>query len=86
MTRIQTNGTRSSTISTQFPAADPNALLSTERIDRRLVREPMSTPFIIIDLDIVRERYRALSALFPYATIFYAVKASPAVPIITALA
>jgi ornithine decarboxylase len=48
------------------------------------VRPP--TPCVVIDLDIVRARFRALTSLFPGVSIYYAVKANPAPEIITALA
>ncbi len=56
------------------------------RIDRFLTDQSFATPFIVIDLDIVRARYRALQQVLPAATIFYAVKANPAPEIIRALA
>lgn len=36
------------------------------------------TPFIIINLDIIRRKYRELHEHFPHAHIYYAVKANPA--------
>lgn len=58
----------------------------THRMERTLAAEQIPTPFIIMDLDIVRERYRSLGTLFPRATIFYAVKANPGASVIAALA
>lgn len=43
-------------------------------------------PYIVIDLDVVRERYTTLHGLLPEAAIYYAVKANPAAPVIAALA
>jgi ornithine decarboxylase len=45
---------------------------------RRFVsdREP-STPCLVVDLDIVAERYRALADALPDTAIFYAIKANP---------
>jgi ornithine decarboxylase len=57
-----------------------------DRIERFLAGTSAPTPFIVVDLDIVRERYRALEGLMPDADIFYAVKANPAPEVITALA
>jgi len=59
---------------------------TTERIEQFLrdVRPP--TPAIVIDLEVVRNRYRTLQALLPDVAIFYAVKANPAPPVIAALA
>ncbi len=59
--------------------------MDTKRIDRFLVQR-RSTPYLVIDLDLVRARYRAFQALFPKATVLYAVKANPAAEIIAALA
>ncbi|MGP0092400.1 MAG: type III PLP-dependent enzyme [Xanthobacteraceae bacterium] len=58
----------------------------TERIDRFLDAARIPTPFVVIDLDVVRAKYAALRILFPNALIFYAVKANPAADIIGALA
>jgi ornithine decarboxylase len=67
-------------------ASARSVLPSTERIDRYLVHHKIPTPFIIIDLNIVRERYQVLRQLFPHAAIFYAVKANPHAAVIGALA
>ena len=56
------------------------------RIQRFIAANRIPTPFVVVDLDIVRENFRALAALFPRAAIFYAVKANPSAPVITALA
>ncbi len=57
-----------------------------DRIQSFLASTPFPTPFLVVDLDIVRAKYRALSALFPGGTIFYAVKANPSAAVVTALA
>jgi len=44
------------------------------------------TPFLIMDLSVVKRNYNRLKRLLPYAQIFYAVKANPAVEIISLLA
>ena len=44
------------------------------------------TPYIRIDLAIVRQRYAELRRLLPAASIYYAVKANPAAAVIAALA
>jgi ornithine decarboxylase len=59
---------------------------ATDRIDKFLARESPSTPCVIIDLEIVGAQYRALQALFPAMSIYYAVKANPAPEVIAALA
>jgi ornithine decarboxylase len=58
----------------------------TERIDQFLAHVAPPTPCVVIDLDIVRVRYRALAALLPDARIHYAVKANPSAAVIAALA
>jgi ornithine decarboxylase len=66
---------------------DPaTGLTRTDRIDQFLAGRDIPTPFVIIDLNIVRETYRSLAGLFPQATIFYAVKANPTAAVIAALA
>ena len=65
------------------PAPSPS---TSERIERFLRETTAPTPFVVIDLDIVRSRYRALRELLPAATIYYAVKANPAPAVIAALA
>ena len=57
-----------------------------DRIAGFLAATRAPTPFIVIDLDIVRARYRALRDLLPEAHIYYAVKANPAPGVIAALA
>jgi ornithine decarboxylase len=57
-----------------------------ERIDQYLSRRAPSTPFVIIDLETVRQRCAALRTLLPTAHVYYAVKANPASAVISALA
>jgi ornithine decarboxylase len=56
------------------------------RIDHFLTTARPQTPCVVIDLDIVRERFRALRALLPNVAIYYAVKANPSSDVIAALA
>jgi ornithine decarboxylase len=58
----------------------------TPEIDRFLAEEQPPTPFLVVDLDVVRARYAALRAILPRAEIYYAVKANPAKEIVAALA
>ncbi|MCV6590128.1 MAG: type III PLP-dependent enzyme [Marinobacterium sp.] len=44
------------------------------------------TPFLLLDLDIVREKYQELELSFDYAGIYYAVKANPADEVVQLLA
>lgn len=43
------------------------------------------TPFVIVNLDIVRAKYCELHTLFPYAKIHYAVKANPSIEVLKLL-
>ncbi len=46
----------------------------------------LETPFLVLDLDIVAERYRALRAALPEAMVHFAVKANPAQEVLDLLA
>ena len=52
---------------------------------RNFIRNKES-PFLVIDLNTVKKNYNQLKRLMPFAKIFYAVKANPAVEIISLLA
>ncbi len=67
------------------PGLACDALVS-GRIDRFLAARRPPTPCLVVDLEIVAARYRALRALLPDATIFYAVKANPSAAVIATLA
>jgi ornithine decarboxylase len=47
------------------------------RISRFLAEHHPPTPFLVLDLEVVGRRYRELCAAMPFATPYYAVKASP---------
>lgn len=57
----------------------------TPRTEAFLASRELDTPFLVVDLDVVRERYFALQRALPDAAIFYAVKANPAAPILELL-
>ena len=57
-----------------------------EKVTAPVLDPEPPTPYIVIDLDVVRQRYLSLRQLLPAASIFYAVKANPAAPVIAALA
>ena len=60
---------------------------STARIDAFLAENPqLETPFLVVDLDIVRDRYLRLRRALPAAGVFYAVKANPDAAIVRLLA
>ncbi len=58
----------------------------TPKIARFLADHAPSTPCLVLDVDRVEERYRALRAALPLARIYYAVKANPAAPVLQRLA
>ena len=45
----------------------------------------LATPFLVMDLDIVREQYERLRAALPETAVFYAVKANPAPQVLRVL-
>lgn len=57
----------------------------TPKIQDFLSRERPATPCLVVDLDAVAAAYRQISALAPWADIFYAVKANPAPEILKTL-
>jgi ornithine decarboxylase len=58
----------------------------TERIEAFLRDAPPPTPFLVVDLDVIRTRYAELRSALPEVEIFYAVKANPAHEVVAALA
>ncbi|MEX2630122.1 MAG: type III PLP-dependent enzyme [Tistlia sp.] len=57
----------------------------TPKIARFLAEQRPATPCLVLDLDVVEERYRSLAAALPSASIYYAVKANPAPEILALL-
>jgi ornithine decarboxylase len=57
----------------------------TPALESFLARTDVATPYVVVDLDVVQGRFRRLAAAIPEATIFYAVKANPALPLIERL-
>ncbi len=45
----------------------------------------LPTPFVVVDVDVVEERYHQLRGAVPEAAVFYAVKANPAMPVLERL-
>jgi ornithine decarboxylase len=56
------------------------------KVDRWLATAAPPTPCVVVDLDHVRRQHAHLAAAFPFAEIFYAVKANPATEVIHTLA
>lgn len=60
---------------------------TTSRLREFVADNPhLPTPYLVLDLDVVRERYDALREAIPQATVHYAVKANPAQEVLLALA
>src|SRR3546814_2582054 len=58
----------------------------TARIRRFIAEKAPATPCLIMDLDIVEQKYEELRRALPFATIYYAMKANPAAEILQLLA
>ena len=43
------------------------------------------TPFVVVNLDIIRRKYEELRKFFPFAKVYYAMKANPAPEVLTLL-
>lgn len=56
------------------------------RIASFLEHHRPATPCLVVDLDVVAERYRSICATFPGAQVYYAVKANPAKELVGMLA
>lgn len=57
----------------------------TPKLERFLSSSSLPTPFVVVDVDHVEARYRALCQAVPAARVYYAVKANPGVPILERL-
>ncbi|HMQ57293.1 MAG TPA: ornithine/lysine decarboxylase [Rhizobiaceae bacterium] len=60
--------------------------MATARIIDFLATRRPNGPCLVVDLDVVRDNYRAFERALPYSRIFYAVKANPAPEILRLLA
>ena len=69
----------------QVPQDATPVCAPTERIEAFLEANNLETPFVVVDLDIVVDRYRQLAEALPMAEIFYAIKANPAPAILELL-
>lgn len=58
----------------------------TPKIAEFLRSETPPTPFLVVDVDVVVERYHQLRALLPDVALYYAVKANPGTPVLERLA
>jgi ornithine decarboxylase len=57
----------------------------TQKTQDFLAQRSPATPYLLMDLDIIAERFSTLRQLFPSAQIYYAVKANPELEILTLL-
>jgi ornithine decarboxylase len=55
------------------------------KIDAFLRESDAPTPFVVVDVDLVEERYAQLVEAIPSARVYYAVKANPAMPVLERL-
>jgi ornithine decarboxylase len=60
-------------------------ILPSEKLTKFLQKNQLVTPFLVVDLDLIEERYRSMAAGFPNSRIYYAVKANPAQEILQRL-
>ena len=51
----------------------------------KALADTKETPFVVIDLETISEHYDTLAEYFPYANVYYAVKANPAPEVLTLL-
>ena len=58
---------------------------SRERIEKFIAENGLKTPYLIVDLDVVENNYRALRRTLPMAQVYYAVKANPAPEVVKRL-
>jgi len=61
------------------------ALAMTPKISAFLKEAEQDSPFLVVDLDVVEDRYSQLHSAFSEAKIYYAMKANPARPILERL-
>jgi ornithine decarboxylase len=59
--------------------------LPSAKIATFLAQSDLPTPFLVVDVDLIADRYRSMAAGFPDAMIYYAVKANPAPAILQRL-
>jgi len=59
--------------------------MPSDKIVRFLAEMQPPTPYLVVDLDVLAENYQCLKRAFPFAAIYYAVKANPAREILAVL-
>ncbi len=58
---------------------------SREKIEKFIAEKKPQTPYLIVDLDVVENNYKALRRTLPMAQVYYAVKANPAPEVVKRL-
>jgi ornithine decarboxylase len=58
---------------------------SSPKLDAFLRECELPTPFVVLDVDVVEQRYVELTEALPEARVYYAVKANPAMPVLERL-
>ncbi|HRE02251.1 MAG TPA: ornithine decarboxylase, partial [Ilumatobacteraceae bacterium] len=66
-----------------MPAQTPH--VTSPKIEQFLASTDAATPFVVVDVDRVAERYDALTTALPGARVYYAVKANPGAAILRRL-
>jgi ornithine decarboxylase len=51
----------------------------------RDIADTKETPFLVVDLDIIKQKFEELTGCFPMAKVHYALKANPGVPVVELL-
>ena len=77
--------TPTSVSSEQTVTTTPERPGTTPKLERFLASTSAPTPFVVVDVDVVEERYRTLRRAVPAAAVYYAVKANPGRPILERL-
>jgi ornithine decarboxylase len=54
-------------------------------VGRFIAQAERATPYLVVDLDVVADRYSSLSAALPEADVYYAIKANPAPEVLRVL-
>src|SRR5262245_66658895 len=57
-----------------------------DKVQRFLDERRPATPCLVVDLDVVENKYSSLTGALPLAEVFYAVKANPAQEVLSRLA
>jgi len=64
------------------PGSKPRRITGIAKVNRFIREQQPATPFLVVDLDIVGDNYRALRRTLPMTDVYYAVKANPAPEVI----